>query len=140
MHPYFLCCLRRLDLKMVKSPGTLLSLTVIFFVTLFGASVAQVQYTTVPTVGYSNVYSTAPGPTEHPGGIITNDKLIFYKSKSPYRLRNDIIVERNAELIIEAGVEIKIEPQVGITVRGVLTAVVSENIKNNSTFSKNQVY
>lgn len=64
--------------------------------------------------------------SEHPGGTIVNDKLVFSKFKSPYWLRNDIIVERNAELIIEPGVTINIEPQVGITVRGVLTAVVSK--------------
>lgn len=66
--------------------------------------------------------------TEHPGGIIVNDKISFLKSRSPYWLRNDIIVERNAELFIEAGVTIKVEPQVGITVRGVLTAEVSNRI------------
>lgn len=108
---------------MVKAPLGMLS--VIIFVTVFDAASSQIQDTTVPTIGY-NAYSIVPEPTEHPGGIITSDKLIFYKSKSPYRLRNDIIVERKAELIIEPGVEIKVEPQVGITVRGVLTAVVSD--------------
>ncbi|KAJ8986059.1 hypothetical protein NQ317_003352 [Molorchus minor] len=63
--------------------------------------------------------------TEHPGGTIVNDRLTFSKSKSPYWLRNDIIVERDAELIIEPGVTVKVDPQVGITVRGVLTAQVS---------------
>ncbi|RZC38585.1 uncharacterized protein BDFB_002499, partial [Asbolus verrucosus] len=65
--------------------------------------------------------------TEHPGGTIVNDKLVFSKLKSPYWLRNDIIIERNAELIIEPGVTIHVEPQVGITVRGVLTARGTEN-------------
>lgn len=69
--------------------------------------------------------------TEHPGGIIVNDKVSFSKSQSPYWLRNDIIVERNAELLIEAGVTIKVEPQVGITVRGILTAEVSNQKQNN---------
>lgn len=63
--------------------------------------------------------------TEHTGGTIENDKLVFSKSQSPFWLRNDIIVERNAELVIEAGVTIKVDPQVGITVRGILTAEVS---------------
>lgn len=107
---------------MVKAPSGMLY--VIFLITVFDTVVTQIQDTTIPAVGY-NAYSIVPEPTEHPGGIITSDRLIFYKSKSPYRLRNDIIVERNAELIIEPGVEIKVEPQVGITVRGVLTAVVS---------------
>lgn len=64
--------------------------------------------------------------TEHPGGTIVNDKLVFTKSRSPYWLRNDLIVERNAEAVIEAGVTIKVEPQVGITVRGILTAQVNK--------------
>lgn len=67
--------------------------------------------------------------TEHPGGIIVNERISFLKSQSPFWLRNDIIVERNAELFIEAGVTIKVEPQVGITVRGVLIAEVSTEIK-----------
>lgn len=69
--------------------------------------------------------SSGNSVTEHPGGTIENEKVSFSKSQSPYWLRNDIIVERNAELFIEAGVTIKVEPQVGITVRGVFTAEVS---------------
>lgn len=69
--------------------------------------------------------------TEHPGGIIVNKKIVFSKSQSPYWLRNDIIVERNAELVIEAGVTIKVDPQVGITVRGILTAEVSNEKQIN---------
>lgn len=64
------------------------------------------------------------GATEHPGGTFIDDKVIFLKAKSPYWLRNDIVVERNAEMIVEPGVRIRVEPQVGVTVRGVLTAVV----------------
>lgn len=65
--------------------------------------------------------------TEHSGGRIINDKLVFYKAQSPYLLKNDVIVEANGEVIIEAGVTIKIEPQVGITVRGILTAEGTES-------------
>lgn len=86
--------------------------------------VASSQDVSSTVDGYT-AYSIAPGLNEHPGGTITNDKLVFSRSKSPYWLRNDIIVERNAELIVEPGVVIKVEPQVGITVRGKLTAVVS---------------
>ena len=74
---------------------------------------------------FESTESTRGTRTEHPGGTIVNDKLVFSKLKSPYWLRSDIIVERNAELVIEPGVTIYVEPQVGITVRGVLTAVVS---------------
>lgn len=74
-------------------------------------------------------YQTTPNPgekwTEHPGGVVLSEKLVFSKIKSPYWLRNDIIIEKNAELIIESGVVIYVEPQVGITVRGVFTALVS---------------
>lgn len=66
--------------------------------------------------------------TEHPGGLIVKDRVSFLRAQSPYWLRNDIIVERNGVLFIEAGVTIKVEPQVGITVRGVLIAEVSNEI------------
>ncbi|XP_030745583.1 protein bark beetle isoform X2 [Sitophilus oryzae] len=67
--------------------------------------------------------------TEYAGGTIENDKVIFEKSRSPYWLRNDIIVERGAELVIEPGVTVKVEPQVGVTVRGVLNAQGTEDDK-----------
>lgn len=63
------------------------------------------------------------GPTEHPGGSIV-DREVFRKSGSPYWLRNDLLVERNAELIVEPGVIVKFDPQVGLTVRGILNAQV----------------
>lgn len=63
------------------------------------------------------------GPTEHPGGSIV-DREVFHKSGSPYWLRNDLLVERNAELIIEPGVTVKFDPQLGLTVRGILNAQV----------------
>lgn len=62
--------------------------------------------------------------TEHPGGTILDDVIVFTKLKSPYILRNDLIIERNAKVEIESGVEIRFEPQIGITVRGVLIAEV----------------
>lgn len=62
--------------------------------------------------------------TELPGGTIVDGSTVFYRNKSPYRLRNDLIIERDAKLTIEPGVEIRIEPQVGITVRGIITAKV----------------
>lgn len=62
--------------------------------------------------------------TEHPGGIIKDGVQVLYKSKSPYWMRNDIIVERSAQLVIESGVEVRFEPMIGITVRGILKAEV----------------
>lgn len=69
-------------------------------------------------------YGARPDVSEHPGGTITDDSLVFYKSRSPYVVRNDLIVERNARVVFEPGVELRFEPQVGITVRGILTAEV----------------
>lgn len=66
----------------------------------------------------------AQSKTEHQGGTVVADQIFFTKDRSPYWLRNDLIIERQAEMIIEPGVIIKVEPQVGITVRGTLTAVV----------------
>lgn len=96
------------------------------FVVFFDLVLLQVPpvdlYTNEPS--FENP-SSGNAVTEHPGGVIVKDKVSFLKAQSPYWLRNDIIVERDAELFIEAGVIIKVEPQVGITVRGVLTAEVS---------------
>nr|XP_022906031.1 protein bark beetle isoform X1 [Onthophagus taurus] len=65
--------------------------------------------------------------TEHPGGTLLEDTLYFTKEKSPYLVRSDLIVEKNARLVIEAGVEVRFEPQTGITVLGVLNAVGTDN-------------
>lgn len=65
------------------------------------------------------------GVSEHPGGFLTEGTQVLYRSKSPYWLRNDVIVERNAQLVIEAGTEVRFDPMIGITVRGILTAEVS---------------
>lgn len=86
-----------------------------------------------------NYPSTVPSSlsfTEHPGGTIIDDKLIFTRARSPYWLRNDIVVERNAEMIVEPGVTIRVEPQIGITVRGVLTAMVSNLFYNDFNTTK----
>ncbi|XP_044255606.1 protein bark beetle isoform X2 [Tribolium madens] len=94
----------------------------------FGFAICVNEVVLQETEGFfGSTEGSRGGRTEHPGGTIVNDKLVFSKFKSPYWLRNDIIVERNAELIIEPGVTINVEPQVGITVRGVLTAVGTEN-------------
>ncbi|KAK9870173.1 hypothetical protein WA026_006263 [Henosepilachna vigintioctopunctata] len=60
--------------------------------------------------------------TEHLGGVITTGVAVLNRTFSPYWLRNDIIVERGSKLIIEPGVVIKVQPQVGITVRGIIIA------------------
>lgn len=74
-------------------------------------------------------YSTDPpsqsslSVTELTNGLITK-KQRLEKSLSPFIVRDDIVIEREGELVIEPGVEVRFAPQVGITVRGVLTAKV----------------
>lgn len=103
-----------------------MDLSAVLFVSCFLGVLSQDVNTNYPsTVPVSSAF------TEHPGGTIIDDKLIFARAKSPYWLRNDIVVERNAEMIVEPGVTIRVEPQVGITVRGVLTAVVSNCTRQN---------
>lgn len=83
------------------------------------------EFSTVGTSAYRNGPS---GATEHPGGIITEGQQRLFKSKSPYWIRSDLTIEKNAELVIEAGVEIRFEPMVGITVKGILTAMVRNTL------------
>ncbi|XP_066146694.1 protein bark beetle [Euwallacea fornicatus] len=66
--------------------------------------------------------------TDYLGGSIVN-RQVLEKSRSPYWLRDDLIVEREGELVIEAGVTVKFDPQVGITVRGILSAEGTEDEK-----------
>ncbi|GBO98335.1 Protein bark beetle [Eumeta japonica] len=67
--------------------------------------------------------NTTSGLTELTGGILAGGQTTWRAESSPYLLRDDLLVERNAELVIEPGVEIRFAPMVGITVRGQLTAV-----------------
>lgn len=65
------------------------------------------------------------GLTELPGGVITGGRTVWKPDSSPYLLRDDLVIERDAELIVEPGVEVRFAPMIGITVRGRLLAVVS---------------
>lgn len=62
--------------------------------------------------------------TELDGGIIVGQKILR-QSESPYVLNTDLEVEKGGTLTIEPGVTIEFAPMVGITVRGVINAVVS---------------
>jgi hypothetical protein len=62
--------------------------------------------------------------TELAGGSVVGERLLK-ASESPYLLRTDLEVERQAKLSIEAGVTIHFAPMVGITVRGTISAIVS---------------
>lgn len=62
--------------------------------------------------------------TELHGGHIVQGQRLLERSKSPYLVREDLFVEREGELVIESGVEIRFGPMIGITVRGIITAKV----------------
>lgn len=101
----------------------LYSLYFIIFIKCNGVN-SQDYYYNQQTENYNNNYPTLPTITEYPGGTIIDSVYKFTKSKSPYNVKDDIIIERNAEVVIEPGVEIQFEPQIGITVRGILTILV----------------
>jgi hypothetical protein len=63
--------------------------------------------------------------TELAGGVIANRQQRLNKIHSPYLLREDLIIEKTGELVIEPGVELRFSPMVGLTVRGILSAKVS---------------
>lgn len=65
------------------------------------------------------------GLTELNGGVLAGGQTVWKASGSPYLLRDDLLVERDAELVVEPGVEVRFAPMIGITVRGKLIAVVS---------------
>lgn len=65
------------------------------------------------------------GLTELNGGVLGGGRTVWKSSGSPYLLRDDLLVERDAELVVEPGVEVRFAPMIGITVRGKLIAVVS---------------
>lgn len=93
------------------------------------------NYNTNSDDGYQ---TNRPPITEHPGGTFIDDRVVFSKTKSPYWIRNDVIVEENAELLIEPGVELRFEPQTGITVRGILTAVVRNLSESKNSQKKSE--
>lgn len=91
-----------------------------------GTTESSSIYYTEPNYASSNsVESGYRGLTELPGGKIVRGRRQLERAKSPYVLREDLYVERDAELSIEAGVEVRFAPMIGITVRGVVLAEVS---------------
>lgn len=65
--------------------------------------------------------------TELTGGRVIGEKWLR-QMESPYLLLMDLSVERSGKLFVEPGVTVHVAPMVGITVRGVLTALVSNSI------------
>lgn len=104
----------------------------------------SIYYTEPTTRGYANFSSVDVinsngngngnngGLYELRGGYIVRDQRLLTRSRSPYLLREDLFVEKNAELVIESGVEIRFGPMVGITVRGIITAKVIIRKNNNN--------
>ncbi|XP_072155093.1 protein bark beetle isoform X2 [Bemisia tabaci] len=86
----------------------------------FGKDPSWYQYSTVATTTFSNQI------TELAGGTIINKQLRLERHMSPYLVRDDLIIDRSGELIIDPGVELRFSPMIGITVRGVLTAQGTE--------------
>ncbi|KAG6445644.1 protein bark beetle isoform X2 [Manduca sexta] len=74
--------------------------------------------------------------TELPGGVLAGGRTVWKADGNPYLLRDDLLVERDAELVVEPGVEVRFSPMVGITVRGKLIAV--GNHENNITFTSTE--
>lgn len=62
--------------------------------------------------------------TELHGGRLTGESTLLL-SESPYLLRTDLEIERDAKLVLEPGVTVHVAPMVGITVRGIIKAIVS---------------
>lgn len=79
---------------------------------------------------YETLYTLPPRGkkyTEIPGGLLIGGSTtkVLDKAGSPYLVLDDWIVERGAELRIEAGVEVKFKTTIGLTIRGRLLAIVS---------------
>lgn len=62
--------------------------------------------------------------TELAGGSVVGEKWLR-QAESPYTLQSDLHIERTGRLYIEPGVKVHVAPMVGITVRGILNALVS---------------
>lgn len=76
------------------------------------------------TLMSSSSLSPSTSYTELKGGSIINERVL-HSNESPFAVREPIIIERNGKLIIEPGVRLEFAPNIGITVRGILHAVVS---------------
>lgn len=68
--------------------------------------------------------TTVQTPIELQGGFIMAKTLRL--DKGMYVLREDLIIDTSAEVILDPGVEISFAPMVGITVRGIFRAMVSD--------------
>lgn len=88
------------------------------------ASIYYTEPTLTNVSGSAGIGNGNAGLTELHGGRIVRGQRLLQRSRSPYLLREDLYVERDGELVLEPGVEIRFAPMIGITVRGVITAKV----------------
>lgn len=72
--------------------------------------------------------------TEISESVVTGE-MTLRLSESPYLLRQDLEIEKNAKLIVEPGVTIYSAPMIGITIHGQLKAIVSIFCARNSLCS-----
>lgn len=94
-----------------------------FLVTLIGA----VPDTVVRADVYRYAVTSTSDKTDFPNYVISGDKLILEKQRSPYLVKKDVLIAEDGELQIEPGVTLLFAPTVGITVKGILTAKVINN-------------
>lgn len=108
----------------------------VFVIAALGLLVTLLQPTIVKCDNNSNVLNEIDSGgevhakstlTELSGGRVIGEKWLR-QSESPYSLQMDLTVERSGKLFIEPGVTVHVAPMVGITVRGVLTALVSSMV------------
>lgn len=84
---------------------------------------------------YLSTSATKDGVTEITEPVITGEKVLRI-GESPYQLRTDLVVERGAKLMVEPGVVVYFAPMVGITVKGVVKAIVSRSSVISHTFKR----
>lgn len=98
-----------------------------YFVLLLSCSVlANCDKSIQNEIDSGNQMHTKNSFTELSGGRIVGEKWLK-TIESPYSLHTDLVIERSGRLIIEPGVKVHVAPMVGITVRGVLNALVGLN-------------
>jgi len=123
------------SLQQTVSGVWFMSVMMLMFVVIVGVSAdIDEDVETLTFLPQSTPLIMTPRPpdeqvTELAGGVIQNRQQKLNKIHSPYLVREDIIIEKTGELAIDAGVEIRFSPMVGLTVRGILSANVSNGYR-----------
>lgn len=95
-----------------------------FLLLLFCLVLAKCDKTIQNEIDSGSQTHTKNSFTELTGGSIVGEKWLR-QAESPYTLQTDLQIERTGRLYIEPGVKVHVAPMVGITVRGILNALVS---------------